>query len=403
MNKIETDFLIIGAGIIGLMSGKILRDKFPRKKISILEKEPDVAYHASGRNSGVLHAGFYYSSDSLKARFCRDGNLFWRTFCEEKGLKIRKTGKVVVARDESDLESLYELEKRGKDNGVEVYVISEKELREIEPQARTYKYALWSPTTATIDPVEVCKFLKKELIQKDIHFYFNTPYEKKLADNVILGGENIFEAKRIINSAGLYADKIAKDFGYSLNYTILPFKGRYIECSKNRSCREVIRTNIYPVPDLKMPFLGVHWTIKVDGTVKIGPTAFPALWRENYNGFKNFQVNELLDIIKWNVKLFKKDSSNFRSLAAEELKKINKNFILSKAQEMVKKCVDISLCKKWGKPGIRAQLVDKKKLQLEMDFVVEADKNSVHILNAVSPAFTAAYPFCNWVVENYIT
>lgn len=399
MKEIRTDFLIIGAGIIGLSLARNLREKFPNAEISIIEKESNIGWHSSGRNSGVLHAGFYYYPDSLKAKFTRQGNKELTNYCLEKGLAINKCGKVVVAKSEEELETLFELKRRGDKNGVELYLISEKELNELEPNAKTYRYALWSPTTSTVNPLKVLKNLVKELKNEEVKIYFSTPYKKAIPqENAVKSVNYLFKAeKMIINAAGLYADKIAKDFGFSKNYVLVPFKGIYLEYTGSQLN---LKRNIYPVPNLKNPFLGVHFTVKVDGTFKIGPTATPCFWRENYNGFSNFRFLELLEILKWNLNLFISNKT-FRKTAFEEIKKYLKSYLLKEASKLVKK-FDYRGFNKWGKPGIRAQLLNIETLQLVHDFVIEGNKYSIHILNAVSPAFTAAFPFTRYVVENHL-
>ena len=393
------DYLIIGAGVIGLAIAKELNKRYPNKKIIILEKEEDVAFHSSGRNSGVLHAGFYYTANSLKAKFTRDGNIEMTKFCEENNLSINKCKKVVVTQNEDELESLEELYKRGITNGVEVELIDEDKLNQMYPNVKTYKKALFSPNTATVNPVEIMQFLKNYLIKKGIEFRFNEGYNTNLNNNEILTSKkNRLKAKKIINTAGLYADKVAKDFGFSKNYTIIPFKGIYLKYTKND---KPINTNIYPVPNLKNPFLGVHYTVTVDNTIKIGPTAIPAFWRENYQGIDNFKLDEFLEIIKYELKLFVTNSFGFRNLAFEEMRKYYKPYFINLATKMVKN-IDSDGFNEWSKPGIRAQLMDINTLELLQDFVVEGDNNSIHILNAVSPAFTSSFPFARWVVENYI-
>jgi L-2-hydroxyglutarate oxidase len=393
------DYLIIGAGIIGLAIARELHSRYPHASVTILEKEPDVAYHSSGRNSGVLHAGFYYSADSLKAKFTRDGNLAMKDFCRQKGLKLNECMKVVVARDESELEPLYELDRRGKRNGVDVQIVTESELKEIEPNARTFKYALFSPGTATVDPTELNKAVRDELVSSGVKIIFSQGYKRKLDGNTIeTTGGNVFSANKLINTAGLYADKIARDFGYSGNYTIIPFKGIYLKYTKKD---KPIRTNIYPVPNLKNPFLGVHYTITVDGTIKIGPTSIPAFWRENYKGMDNFKASELGSILGWESRLFLSNAFGFRGLAFDEIKKYNKSYFVNLATSMVH-AIDKSGFTEWSRPGIRAQLLNTKTLELVMDFVVEGDNTSVHVLNAVSPAFTCSFPFAKWVVDNYV-
>ena len=382
------DYLIIGAGVIGLAIARELKLKNPNAKILIIEKESDVGFHSSGRNSGVLHAGFYYSSSSLKAKFTRDGNRELTKYCLDNNLAINQCQKVVVAKNREELKTLHELHKRGIQNGVEVELIEEDRLDSLFKNVKTYKQALLSPTTATVDPKEILIHLKEELVDLGVEIKFNTPYIQK--------HKNM--AKMLINCAGLYADKIAKEFGFSRDYKILPFKGIYLKYNKSD---KFIDTNIYPVPNLKNPFLGVHYTITVDNQIKIGPTAIPAFWRENYKGLANFKLSELVDILASEAELFIKNSFGFRDLALEEMKKYNKRYFVSLAESMVKQ-LDSSGFNSWSKPGIRAQLLNTKTNELLQDFVVEGDSKSVHILNAVSPAFTSSFPFARWVVDTYI-
>ncbi len=396
---IQSDYLIIGAGVIGMAIARELNERYPQKSIVILEKEEDVAEHSSGRNSGVLHAGFYYTADSLKAKFTRDGNRILTQYCEENGLKINKCHKVVVASDASELEGIYELEKRGKANGVNVKVISEEELSQIDPNAKTYQKALYSPDTSTVDPVEVNRHIRDELKNKNVKFYFNEGYANRVDDHTVNSTKgNVFKASKVINAAGLYADKIAKDYGYSQDYVIIPFKGIYLKYTKNDM---PINTNIYPVPNLNNPFLGVHYTVTVDNIVKIGPTAIPAFWRENYQGLSRFNLFELISVLGFEMKLFLTNAFNFRALAFEEIRKYSKSYFVGLATKMVKK-IDTKGFNEWSKPGIRAQLLNTKTLELLQDFVVEGDEKTVHVLNAVSPAFTSSFPFAKWVVDNYI-
>ena len=393
------DFLIIGAGIIGLAIARELNKRFPLQKIAILEKENDVALHSSGRNSGVLHAGFYYTADTLKARFTSEGNRQMREYCLANKLKINECSKVVIAQSEDEVATIFELEKRGIANGVDVEVINQKQLELLDPNVKTHQYALYSKNTATVDPIEVNQAIRNELTRKGVTFLFNEGYKRRIDGNTILSlKNNIFTAGKIINCSGLYADKIASDFGYSSDYTIIPFKGIYL---KYKGDLPPVRINVYPVPNLKNPFLGVHFTVTVDGHIKIGPTSIPAFWRENYNGWDGFKLNELVNIVGWEAQLFLKNSFKFRDLAFDEIKKYNKQHFIGLASGMVKN-LDAKGFTEWGRPGIRAQLLNKKTNELVMDFRVEGDGDSIHILNAVSPAFTCSFPFARYVVENYI-
>lgn len=391
------DFVIIGSGIIGLSIALTLKKRNPANQILVLDKEEDVAYHASGRNSGVLHAGFYYTADSLKAKFTVTGNRSMKAYCQSKNLQINECGKLVVAQNAAELSQLYELEKRGIKNGSNIRIVDESEAMRIEPNVRTHQKALYSPDTATIDPRQVCQSIKDDLKNFGVNFSFNTKYRGH-SNNVIQTTQGDFEGKKIINAAGLYADVVAQDFGFGRKYTMIPFKGLYLKYTKNKTD---VKTHIYPVPNLKNPFLGVHFTKTVTGDIKIGPTAIPAFWRENYTGVDHFHLRECLAVLGYETKLFLTNAFNFRELAGEEMRKYNKKYFISLAEKMVQH-IDPSGFTEFTKPGIRAQLLDKTNLKLLQDFVVEGDSKSTHVLNAVSPAFTCAFPFSEFVVSQYI-
>jgi len=392
------DYLIVGGGIIGLNIAKNLKTREPNSKIVLIDKEPELAMHSSGRNSGVLHAGFYYSADSLKAKFTRDGNKALHEFCEERNLEINKCAKVVIATNEEELEGLEELKKRGDNNGVELSWMDENELNEKYPNIKTYKKALFSPTTATVNPKDLTLEFAKVITEMGVTILTHTAYKKRISDTEIITTQGSIKCKKVINCAGLYADKIAKEYGFAKNFVIIPFKGIYLKDKNNLS---KLHTNVYPVPNLANPFLGVHYTLTVKNEAKIGPTAIPAFWRENYKGLDNFKLDEMVQILFYEAKLFLTNAFGFRALAYTEVKKYIKSHLINLAKILTKD-MDHKGYDSWSTPGIRAQLLDTKTLELVQDFVVEGDENSVHVLNAVSPAFTSSIPFANWVVENYI-
>lgn len=388
------DYLVIGAGIIGLTIARELIRRFPGSSVCVIEKETDVAMHASGRNSGVLHAGFYYSADSLKAKFTRDGNRAMTRYCEENGLKINKCGKLIVASDESEVAGLEELKRRGDRNGVELHWLSAEEVLDIDPNVKTCQKALYSPNTSSVDPVQVCQCLKAENEHNGVEFRFQTMYLRH-EGRTVHTNRGAFECRYLVNAAGLFADKIAHDYGFGKSYTIIPFKGIYLKYDKNKSD---VSTNVYPVPNLKNPFLGVHFTKTVDDSIKIGPTAIPVFWREQYSGFKRFNLGEFFQIAYYQAKLFVKNSFNFRNLAIEELKKYKKSNFINLSLKMIHQ-LDTGGFGDYLKPGIRAQLLHKDTLELVQDFVLEGDMYSMHVLNAVSPAFTCSIPIAEYVVE----
>ncbi|MDF2721515.1 MAG: fad dependent oxidoreductase [Paenibacillus sp.] len=390
----QYDYVIAGGGIIGLAIARELIRREPHAQIALIEKEEDVAKHSSGRNSGVLHAGFYYTADSLKARFTRDGNRMMKQYCEQNGLRLNRCGKIVVATDERELSGLEELKRRAERNGVRLEWLTEDETAGIDPNVKTYKKALYSPDTASVDPVEVCQCLKREIASKGVHLFFNTKYIGRSLHTIHTNARD-FACSYFINASGLFADQIAHDFGFGLKYTIIPFKGIYLKYGKNKSD---VTTNIYPVPDLNNPFLGVHFTKTVDGSIKIGPTAIPAFWRENYKGLYRFNVKEFMQILYYEAKLFLTNSFHFRQLAFEEMKKYNRASFIGLSLKMIKQ-LDRKGFGHFLQPGIRAQLLNKQTLELVQDFVIEGDEDSLHVLNAVSPAFTCSLPFAEHVVD----
>jgi L-2-hydroxyglutarate oxidase LhgO len=390
----HTDFLVIGGGVIGLSIARVLKKRFSDSRVTLIEKEKGLGFHGSGRNSGVLHAGFYYSADSLKAKFTRTGNQRLTEYCESRGLKINKCGKLVVARNEEELQRFNELLERGEKNGVPLQCLTKVEAREIEPRVKTFKKALYSPSTATIDPLEVIMAMQKDAEDEGVDIHLGTGYLRAQGNRVSTSSGS-YEARMVINAGGLYADKIAMDFGFSRKYRILPFKGLYLNSNEPPGS---LRTNIYPVPDLRNPFLGTHFTVTVAGKTKIGPTAIPALWREQYQGVKNLCWSEMLKILARQCGLFISSNFNFKALACEEIRKRSRPHLVALASSLAEG-VELNNYRTWGKPGIRAQLINTEERKLEMDFVIEGDQDSIHVLNAVSPAFTCALPFAEYVCD----
>lgn len=392
-----SDFLVVGGGVVGLSIARELKRRNGKASVVLLDKEDGPDRHASGRNSGVLHAGFYYTADSLKARFTRAGNLAWTEYCRERGLPLRACGKLVVASKPEDLPVLDELLRRGKANGVPVEAVDAKAAREIEPRARTLGRALWSPSTATVDPAACLAALAADAAREGVDLRWGQAYAGR-AGGAVRTSKGVLEAGFVVNAAGLYADAVARDFGFSARYRILPFKGLYLYSDEPAGA---FRTHVYPVPDIRNPFLGVHFTVTVDGRVKIGPTAIPALWRENYGGLAGFSAVELAEILARQAGLFFGAGFDFRRLAFEEIRK-NSRRVMAGLAAALADGVKPRDYRRWGKPGIRAQLMDVTTRQLVMDFVLEGDRRSMHVLNAVSPGFTCAMPFASHVVDKIL-
>lgn len=388
------DFLVIGGGVIGLNIARGLRRIFPGESVHLIEKEPDCGLHASGRNSGVLHAGFYYSPDSLKAKFTWRGNRLLTEYCGEKRIPLNKCGKLVVAKDRDDHAGLDELLRRGRANGIPLESISEKEAKSIEPRVKTCERALFSPETSTVDPILVMQAMKKDAIDEGVQLHCGVRYLEGSKGRVVTT-QGAYDVGYIVNAAGLYADRIARGFGFADRYRMLPFKGLYLYSNEPPGS---IRTNIYPVPNLKNPFLGVHFTVAASGKVKIGPTAIPGFWREQYGGTANFHWSEFIEVAARGLSLLVRSNFDFKALAIQEMAKYSKAKMIALAGQLAEG-VKAEHYQNWGKPGIRAQLVDIQKRKLEMDFVLEGDDRSMHVLNAVSPAFTCGLPFSEYVCE----
>jgi L-2-hydroxyglutarate oxidase LhgO len=394
----EFDCIIIGAGIVGISFGLAILERNPNKKVLIIDKELKPGIHASGRNSGVLHAGFYYSPDSLKAKFCRLGNMELKNFCKENEIPILETGKVVVCQTKSDVTRLEELYRRGSANGVDIEILDSSNLDKIEPAAKTIDKFIWSPTTAVGNPKVVITKLAEKFVKNGGQFQFNRSVKLvSTKDEVLIETiDGTYSAVSIVNSAGAYAANLAKQVNVGNQYVCLPFLGAY---KKSKLVDSNPKRLVYPVPNPVNPFLGVHTTNTLNGEIKIGPTAFPVIGKEQYKLGNGFSRSELSEFYKASKALFKSDSVDLIGLAKEEFIKLFTKPLLNRTTKLSS---SLDTNKQWSKypAGIRAQIINLETNAIEMDYIVKADKNVVHILNAVSPGWTSAIPFTRWVVEN---
>lgn len=394
----ETEFLIVGAGIVGMSLARGLLAK-GADKITIIDKEPRVGEHASGRNSGVLHAGIYYPPETLKAKLCLKGNLLMQTYCEEMGLPLNKCGKVIVARNDAEIDGVRKLYERAKQNGAKVALIDERELAEIEPNAKTVTTALYSHYTASVDNLAVLNALSNELLQSGkVEFVFHSAFETVDGHKTARTSAGNILFKYFINAAGAYADKVAHQFSVGKEYYFIPFKGIYYKLTPDQTGQ--VNGNIYPVPNLKNPFLGVHFSRNIRGDIYVGPTAIPAFGRENYGLLRGID-KEAPRIVLNEIKLLM-FNAQFRSVAFSEPKKYLSSCFFNDA-----KCLVKHLKPEWlsraTKVGIRPQLINVATQKMEMDFLVKKTDNAIHILNAISPAFTSSFAFSDYVLENYLT
>jgi len=391
------DFLIVGAGIVGLAVAREILARRPQARIAILEKESAPGLHASGRNSGVMHCGIYYGSDTMKARVCSTGAKRMLAFAKQENIAHNQCGKVVLATSEAQLPTVEKLLRNAKENDIRAERIDLKQLREIEPYAAEGPAAIYCPTTAVIDSSAVVKRLREQLEQNGVRFIFNC----QVLDYASAGEINTSLGKIsfgfLVNCAGAYADKLARAFGLAEDYALVPFKGIYWKLSKEANPR--VRANIYPVPDISVPFLGVHLTRVISGDVYIGPTAIPAFGRENYGILQGIRFGEAAEITLKLFGMYVRDENNFRKLAHMEMGKYQKRNFLAAARKLMPSLKAEDMLPT-AKVGIRPQLVNIKTRKLEMDYILARTDNSLHVLNAISPAFTSAFSFAELIVDN---
>jgi (S)-2-hydroxyglutarate dehydrogenase len=392
----RADVLVVGGGVIGLTLARALVAA-GKGDVVVLEKEPELGRHASGRNSGVLHAGIYYAPDSAKARTCLAGNRLMRAYCREKGLPLVEGGKVIVARSEAELPTLDELLRRATANGARVRSIDEQELAEVEPMARTAGRALHSLDTAVVDPKAVLRSLRADLEAGGrARIVTGCRFLGLAAPDVADTSLGRIRFGRFVNAAGAYCDVVARAFGVGGHHRLIPFKGIYRKLRAGAVFP--VNGNIYPVPDVRNPFLGVHFTRSAHGDVYLGPTAIPALGRENY-GLVRGAGGEALSILAADAALFLVNPA-FRSVALTEPRKYVPAFFHADAARLVKR-YDPALFERAEKVGIRPQLVDWRTKTLVMDFLVVAKDQSVHVMNPVSPAFTSSMELARLIVAEH--
>ncbi len=388
------DVAVIGGGIVGLALADAWLAAHPGSSVVVFDKEEHLAAHASGRNSGVLHAGFYYAPDSLKAQLTRRGNQMLRAFCAERGVTVRETGKVVVTTSPEQLPQLDDLYARGQANDVPLEMVDEAGLRDIELLARTHERALWSPSTAVANPAAVVEALGDRVRERGGEIRLGAPITAAGPGWVRTQAESI-GVGHIINAAGLYADRVAHWFGVGEDYRMLPFKGLYwyADWAPGR-----LQRHVYPVPDPRNPFLGVHLTVTVDGRAKVGPTAIPSLWREDYGGVRGLNASELAGIARLYPRFLRSPHHDVPGLVRSEVPKYSRRYLVGQARALVPS-VSAQDFRERGRVGVRAQLLHVPSGKLEMDFVVRPGERSTHVLNAVSPAWTSSLAMAEWIVE----
>jgi (S)-2-hydroxyglutarate dehydrogenase len=396
MNEKTCDFLIVGAGVIGVSIAREIKRRYGATVV-LLEKEATAALHASGRNSGVLHAGVYYKAGTLKARLCVEGNRRLRAYCREKAIPLNDHGKVIVARTEAELPALRELHARSQSNGVRASLLDPQALKEVEPCAKTVQQALYVKDTAVVNPQHVMAAMVADAEREGVQFRFGCAWQGREDDGTVKTTRGPVSYHHLVNCAGLFADRLAQAYGVGQHFRILPFRGQFFRLRPESKLQ--VRGNIYPVPDLRNPFLGVHFTRRPEGDVTIGPSALPLLGREQYQGMTGATFGDSLTMLTYLMRLLGRNRDHFRSIAWTEMVKLTRTGFFREAEALGVGFEKRDLLP--GKePGIRAQLIDIRTAELVSDFVIESGPRSTHVLNAVSPAFTASLPFAEHVVDN---
>lgn len=388
------DFIIIGGGIIGMSVAMQLKNKLPDATIAVLEKEESAGKHQTGHNSGVIHAGVYYTPGSLKAKFCFEGNKATKAFCDENGIKYDICGKLLVATNSLEMERMKALWERTEANGLERTWLDSQQLKEKEPNI-TGLGGIFFPSSGIVSYVEVTQTMAKRFQEKGGKIFYNTEVigltEHSLG-MVIKTSNQKFESRYLITCSGLMSDRIVKMLDMQPEFTICPFRGEYYQLTPKHN--DIVKHLIYPIPDPDVPFLGVHLTRMIDGSVTVGPNAVLGFKREGYKK-SDICINDIMEML---------GHSGIRKVIYKHLKtglqEMKNSFCKDGYLKLVQKYCP-SLTKQDLLPypaGVRAQAVSNSGELIE-DFLFVTTKNSVHVCNAPSPAATSAIPIGSHILE----
>jgi L-2-hydroxyglutarate oxidase len=385
-----TRYVVVGGGILGLATAyRIVLDR-PGSSVTVLEKEDRWAAHQTGHNSGVLHAGVYYAPGTLKARFCTAGRLSMVDFCREHGVPYRICGKLVVATDPSEVPRLRALHDRSLANGLEVRMLTPEQAREYEPHVSCVA-AMHVPETGIVDFGAVCRTLADLLAASGADLRLGTRVTA-IRDTAVETTEGDFPADVVVTCAGLHADRVARLAGVTPEARIVPFRGEYYELRPER--RELVRGLVYPVPDPQFPFLGVHLTRMIDGSVHAGPNAVLALSREGYS-WKDIALRDLADAVAF-PGLWRLARRHHRYGIEEVRRSLSTALFVRTLARLVPELTPDDVVPAGA--GVRAQAV-RRSGELVDDFLISRRERQVHVLNAPSPAATSAFAIARHVVD----
>ncbi len=388
------DVTIIGGGIVGLATAYQLLIRHPNVKIIVLEKEDNIGKHQTGHNSGVIHSGIYYKPDTLKAKNCLKGKDSLIKFCKNFGVKYEICGKLIIATQKRELDSLKMLYKRGKENGISnLKLLSKDEISEVEPFASGIS-AILCPTTGIIDYLHLCKALSDIITAKS-----EISLNQKVVDIVskqneisIITETSIIKSRYLINCAGLFSDKIAKMAKINLKEKIIPFRGEYYLLKNN--AKKLIKNLIYPVPDSRYPFLGVHFTRSIHNEIEAGPNAVLAFAREGYHK-TDINFKDISDYLLYKG-FWKMASKYWKTGLGEFHRSISKKSFVKSLQKLVPSIKEDDL--DISPAGVRAQAINQKGDLID-DFVIRKIDNMIHVINAPSPAATSSLAIGSYIVN----
>jgi len=380
------DICIIGGGIVGLATAYQLSKKNPKLKLAVLEKETSLAKHQTGHNSGVLHTGIYYKPGSLKAINCRNGKKAMEQFCKEQGIEHELCGKIIVALNDEEIPRMQNIFQRGQENGVNCKIISREEMLETEPHVAGVQ-AIHVPECGIVNYKQVCLRLGEIIQEKEENKIFLGQQVTKIRNMatslVVETDKQQIECKHLINCGGLHSDKLTKLGGQPPPAKIIPFKGEYFELKED--AKHLCKNLIYPVPDPAFPFLGVHFTRMIDGTVECGPNAVLAFGREAYGKF-DLNLKDLLESITYPG--FQKMAIKHWKMGWGEMwRSYNKGAFVKALRRLIPEIEASHLVS--APAGIRAQAVSPRGALVD-DFLIESNDRIINVCNAPSPAATAS-------------
>jgi len=389
------DVAIIGGGIVGLATAYQLSKKFPKLSVAVIEKESSLAKHQTGHNSGVLHSGIYYKPGSLKAINCRQGKKAMEKFCEEQNIDFELCGKIIVALNDEEVPRMQNIFQRGQENGVNCKIISREEMLEIEPHVAGVQ-AIHVPECGIVNYKQVSLRLGEIIEEKEENRLFlghQVTKIKNLNDSLVIEtNKGVIECKQLINCGGLHSDKVTKLGGQKPPAKIIPFKGEYFELKEN--AKHHCKNLIYPVPDPAFPFLGVHFTRMIDGTVECGPNAVLAFGREAYGKF-DLNLKDLLESITYPG--FQKMAIKHWKMGWGEMwRSYNKGAFVKALKRLIPEIEASHLIS--APAGIRAQAVSPEGGLVD-DFLIEENSRIINLCNAPSPAATASLNIGSTIVE----